>query len=215
MPRFPAPPGNSVFCCKQSASSISTLGSPLRDPWVTLGSPLGHPGVSQSQSQTKQSCVAQKTPPQPSSFLPQAKGRSPERSRRGAVQPETTSSSLRPKAETLSKAEGEGPRLAKPTYPALPNHRAPDPKRSWSAGRGPQSAPILRALGWRRPRLRNEIFAPSRTITPIPLQPICHRLMGRSPETRTPGAKAGCGLEDSIRILHESALQMQAISREF
>jgi hypothetical protein len=28
------------------------------------------------------------------------------------------------------------------------------------------------------------------------LRPLCRRLMGRSPKTRTPGQKAGCGLEN-------------------
>jgi hypothetical protein len=31
------------LCCKHSTSSQSTLGSPLRDAWVALGPPKGHP----------------------------------------------------------------------------------------------------------------------------------------------------------------------------
>jgi hypothetical protein len=40
------------------------------------------------------------------------------------------------------------------------------------------------------------------------LQPICHRLMGRSPKTRTPGAKAGC-LKLSQREYSTNMLQDQ------
>jgi hypothetical protein len=41
------------LCCKQSTSSQSTLGPPLRGAWVALGWPLRGPWVAQSQTQSQ------------------------------------------------------------------------------------------------------------------------------------------------------------------
>jgi hypothetical protein len=40
------------FCFKQKHFRKSTLGPPLRDAWVALGPRLGHPRVTQAQSQS-------------------------------------------------------------------------------------------------------------------------------------------------------------------
>ena len=61
---LPAPPMNTrsvplphppffTFCCKQNHLFHSTLGRPMRGPWVTLGRPLGDPCVTQTQSQSQ------------------------------------------------------------------------------------------------------------------------------------------------------------------
>ena len=57
-----SPPGPfSKFCCKQNYFLHSTLAPPLRGAWVALGPRLGHPSVTQSQTQS-QSAEAYEVP---------------------------------------------------------------------------------------------------------------------------------------------------------
>jgi hypothetical protein len=52
----------SHLCCKYNHLCASTLGSPLRDAWVTLAWPLGDAWVTQSQPQSQQA-EGRKLPP--------------------------------------------------------------------------------------------------------------------------------------------------------
>ena len=51
------------FCCKQSTFINLTLGPPLRHAWVALRPPLGHPRVTQSQTQSQTQSAEGRKPP--------------------------------------------------------------------------------------------------------------------------------------------------------
>ena len=103
--RSPYPPPGlfSSFVANKALSSIRPLGGPcgpLGDPWATHGPPKGHPNpipnpsIGRGSQRVKAARRNDRRASNCHRSLPMAEGQSPERSRRGAVQPGSPASAF-------------------------------------------------------------------------------------------------------------------------